>query len=338
MKKKENANIILSEIDDVSTNYIIDWFLLYDEKFIRYNGIKNEKSIFNFDKVLYNLNLENDSFDLLSKNNFKLNSSSLKSIWYRRPFIGVSDFTKIEKSNFDNRINFNLIENNILYHNKVFKDIIIDSFNSAAKKIGTYEKNSLNKFIILKKAKKIGLDIPNTIVTNSQSKAISFLKKNNFEIITKPLYEVISFSIDDYVYVSLTSVITKPSEIPNSFSITLFQNCIEKEYEVRVFYLDGNFYSMAIFSQNNTKTKIDFRDYDQEKMNKMVAFKLENTIEIKIEKLMKELKLNTGSIDLIKSKDGKYYFLEINPIGQFDFLSKNCNYNIEHKIAKYLSS
>ncbi|MDO9254630.1 MAG: hypothetical protein Q7U54_03885 [Bacteroidales bacterium] len=52
---------------------------------------------------------------------------------------------------------------------------------------------------------------------------------------------------------------------------------------------------------------------------------------------MKKLKLNMGSIDIIKSIEGKYYFLEINPVGQYDFVSFHCNYNIHMEIAKYLS-
>ena len=48
---------------------------------------------------------------------------------------------------------------------------------------------------------------------------------------------------------------------------------------------------------------------------------------------MQKLDLETGSIDLIKSTNGEYYFLEINPNGQFGMTSYPCNYNLEEKVA-----
>ena len=51
---------------------------------------------------------------------------------------------------------------------------------------------------------------------------------------------------------------------------------------------------------------------------------------------MKHIGLNTGSIDMIKSVDGNYYFLEVNPSGQFGMTSFPCNYNLHEKVADYL--
>jgi len=50
---------------------------------------------------------------------------------------------------------------------------------------------------------------------------------------------------------------------------------------------------------------------------------------------MLSLDLNCGSLDFIKSGD-KYYFLEVNAIGQFLGLSFICNYSLEKEIATYL--
>ena len=59
-------------------------------------------------------------------------------------------------------------------------------------------------------------------------------------------------------------------------------------------------------------------------------------IENNLAELMKHLNLNSGSIDLIYGCDKKYYFLEVNPVGQFGMTSYPCNYYIEKKIANYL--
>ncbi|MPT35513.1 MAG: hypothetical protein E2604_10600 [Flavobacterium sp.] len=58
---------------------------------------------------------------------------------------------------------------------------------------------------------------------------------------------------------------------------------------------------------------------------------------IKLKKLMKVLKLNSGSIDMLVSSNNEYVFLEVNPIGQFGQVSKPCNYYLEKQIAKELN-
>ncbi|WP_228414336.1 hypothetical protein [Chryseobacterium sp. CH21] len=114
-----------------------------------------------------------------------------------------------------------------------------------------------------------------------------------------------------------------------------FQEKIEKDFEIRTFYLNGHCWSMAIFSQNDEQTKTDFRKYNKKKPNRNVPYLLPKHIEDKIELLMKSLDINCGSLDFIKAGE-KYYFLEINPIGQFSSLSRTCNYALEQKLAEYL--
>lgn len=86
---------------------------------------------------------------------------------------------------------------------------------------------------------------------------------------------------------------------------------------------------MAILSQSDEKTKIDFRKYNEEKPNRNVPFKLPDDIDQKIKQLFKYLDLNTGSVDLIVDHQENFYFLEINPVGQFGMVSYPCNYFLE---------
>src|SRR5690606_10463706 len=114
---------------------------------------------------------------------------------------------------------------------------------------------------------------------------------------------------------------------------SLVMEMIEKKYEIRTFYLNGVFYSMAIFSQSQDQTKVDFRKYAT---NRTTPYKLPNTIEKQLQKVFEEFNLNTGSADIILDKNNKYIFLEINSVGQFDMTSRPCNYNLHRKVANYL--
>jgi hypothetical protein len=39
---------------------------------------------------------------------------------------------------------------------------------------------------------------------------------------------------------------------------------------------------------------------------------------------------------MIVTPEGEYVFLEVNPTGQFGWVSDNCNYYLEEKIANHL--
>jgi D-alanine-D-alanine ligase-like ATP-grasp enzyme len=61
-------------------------------------------------------------------------------------------------------------------------------------------------------------------------------------------------------------------------------------------------------------------------------------VEKKIYILMKRLGINSGSIDMVYTKDGRFVFLEVNPVGQFAQVSMPCNYFLEREIAYELSN
>ena len=67
------------------------------------------------------------------------------------------------------------------------------------------------------------------------------------------------------------------------------------------------------------------------------VFKLPKYIEIEMIKILNKLELNCCSIDFVIDKKNILYFLEINPIGQFGFVSKRCNYNLEKIMMEELT-
>ena len=52
--------------------------------------------------------------------------------------------------------------------------------------------------------------------------------------------------------------------------------------------------------------------------------------------LLETLHLEFGAIDFILGEDGEYYFLEINPNGQWAWIECRTNYRIAAEIAKLL--
>jgi len=195
--------------------------------------------------------------------------------------------------------------------------------------------NRINKLHVLQAAEEKGLLIPKTEVMTSKLALEAFLATYK-KLILKPLSEVIYLQDEgDAHYNMLSKVIDEKTlkYVPQQFFPSLVQQAIEKKMEIRVFYLYGKFYSMAIYSQNNKNTKTDFRNYDHQRPNRTVPYQLPQGIEGKLDTLMKGLGFNTGSIDLILTPEGDYVFLEINPEGQFGMVSHPCNYFLEREMA-----
>lgn len=183
-------------------------------------------------------------------------------------------------------------------------------------------------------AKACGLEVPSfEIITNSDHLTRS--KKKFGKAVSKAISNGIYNELNGYRFYTYTELIDEELyQAPNlQFFPSLVTQLIEKEYEIRSFYIDGRFYSMAIFSQSNEQTKIDFRKYAD---NRKEPYKLPLDIEEKTRSVFQALKLNTGSIDYIVDKKGRHLFLEINPVGQYGMTSFPCNYNLSEIIANYL--
>jgi glutathione synthase/RimK-type ligase-like ATP-grasp enzyme len=195
-----------------------------------------------------------------------------------------------------------------------------------------FKNTKLNQLL---KAYECGLTIPKTYITNSKEQLTNIIEEKS-SYITKAMYEGIGFNINEDSYTTYTSRININQFSSNIFLPSLVQKEITKKYEVRTFILGKKDYSMAIFSQGNRQTEVDYRQYDSSVPNKKAPFALPEMIKEKVLSLMDKMNLKTGSIDFIVDMDDNYYFLEINPYGQFGMVSIPNNYNLEHEFAKYL--
>ncbi|REC77617.1 grasp-with-spasm system ATP-grasp peptide maturase [Chryseobacterium elymi] len=298
--------LIFSDNNDRTTIEVIRWLVALSKDFILVN-----------DDEFFDIKVDKKRFFLQSqKNSFFLDD--IQSVWYRR---GGLFFKRYQYSN--NSIN--------IYMNETqhwLEDYILKTLESK-KHINKQSNSHVNKLLVLEYAQNIELNVPEYFLAENTDEVI--LSKTITKAITgNASLDNISDNKDGMLY---TSIIDKKEK--ESFFISFFQEKIEKDFEIRTFYLNGECYSMAIFSQNDDQTKTDFRKYNNEKPNRNIRYNLPKDIEVKIQKLMQMLDLNCGSLDFIKSGD-LYYFLEVNPVGQFANVAYHCNYPLFKKIADYL--
>lgn len=227
------------------------------------------------------------------------------------------------------------------YENKCY-EVLNDAYllQKAAYKIGTRMADfKFNRLDVMLEAKKQKLKIPHTLITSSKKKLQDFYNLHSIKngIISKRILDGYYYEDDKYSYnfnltFSITSEIIK--EVPNEFAISIFQERIIADFEIRVIYIDGNFFSACIYNFDNN---IDYRT-KLWNMNdiRITPLTLPCDIENKIVKVFKKFDMNFGSADLMYSND-EYYFLEINPTGQISFINNACNYYIENIMAEKLT-
>lgn len=196
---------------------------------------------------------------------------------------------------------------------------------------------SVRKFSALRHAARAGLEVPPTLVTNSRARLEAFRRAHG-RVVCKPIRDGDAFAAGGKQYCAFTAEVTDDVvvSLPATFFPTLLQPRVEKAYEIRVFYLAGRCWPMAIFSQNDPQTSADFRHYNQRRPNRTVPFRLPAVVEERCRTLMAALGLTTGSLDFIRTPGGGYVFLEVNPVGQLGMVSAPCNYQLERHVAEYL--
>ncbi|MGD9493530.1 MAG: hypothetical protein AB7V36_09240 [Bacteroidales bacterium] len=194
----------------------------------------------------------------------------------------------------------------------------------------------LNKLTALYIAKKVGFLVPPSMIIENKQQLQSFFLKS-CKVFLKPMSDLRLFEKNGKTYTFDNKPYLNDSFLEGNeeFYNSLIQTYIEKKYELRVFVFKTKIYAMAIFSQRNKKTMYDFRDYSV--LVPYTPYKLSTVVENQILHFMKEMDIDTGSIDFIVDNQGDLYFLEINPVGIFDMVSSPCKYHIEKDIAYFLT-
>lgn len=197
----------------------------------------------------------------------------------------------------------------------------------------------VNKLQVLLEATKHGLKVPTSLVCTQKDQLTKFSQKHSTALISKPIQDALYFFDQHHKYYSYTSKVSHiVDQMPENFYPSLFQEEVKKAYELRIFFDGDGYYPMAIFTKQIEGCVVsDSRSNHSDAPNRMVPYRLPASVERKLKALMKTLGLTTGSIDMMVTKAREFVFLEVNPSGQFGFLSYHCNYQIEQKIALKIS-
>ena len=182
----------------------------------------------------------------------------------------------------------------------------------------------------LRLAREIGLIIPETLITNDPAAARQFIEGDG-KVICK------AFSATEANWRETRLV--REEELANIESVryapVIFQRYIEAVYDLRITMVGSEIFAAAIHSQETAYT-IDCRiDIGRARIE---AVSLPELVQAQLHRLMDELGLIYGAIDMRLQPDGTYVFLEINPAGQFLFIEMATQQPIARCMATTLAA
>ncbi len=128
-------------------------------------------------------------------------------------------------------------------------------------------------------------------------------------------------------------------DLPIKLCPAIYQNMIEKKFELRVVVLGEKIIAAKLNSQAHDHSRLDWRLDAYKEVMSIEPYFLSDADNDKIKEFMGKIGLVMGSLDFIVDVDDKLVFLEVNEQGQFLFLDRQCpGLNILQETCAFISS
>lgn len=178
-----------------------------------------------------------------------------------------------------------------------------------------YKANS--KLLQLQLAKQLGLNFPETLISNNLEDLKNFIKKNHPNETIYKTFAPNTWEENDEMFSFYTTVISEdllPSSSVLALTPGIYQRRINKLFEVRATFFGNTNISVKIL---NSAEDVDWRLKSRIAGLKIEPITLCADIEKKCLLMMKKLGIVFGCFDFIVTDDNQYVFLEVNEMGQF---------------------
>lgn len=184
----------------------------------------------------------------------------------------------------------------------------------------------------LRVAQKHGLTVPATLVSNEGEELIRFAEGAASGVICKPLSRSLLVSDEEELAVYTHRVEAdelREWQAELSQCPTLLQAFVEGT-DVRVTVIGEDIYTVAVETED--EAHLDWRH--RENVVSYSVRELPEAMESKIRGMMEILDILYGAFDFILTDDGEWYFLEVNPAGQWAWLEIELDLPMRESFAK----
>lgn len=181
-----------------------------------------------------------------------------------------------------------------------------------------------DKGVQLRLARRLGLAVPATLITNSPQRARAFCDR--FPEVVFKLINCPRIADDDMISWIGTNLLSDSDLAALDHLVAspgIFQERIPKRCDLRVTIVGNQVFPVEIHSQADARTSVDFRRTWLDEVplvhavHALPALVLQQCIA-----LARGLGLATCAIDLVLTPEGEYVFLEVNPGGQWGWIEE----------------
>jgi len=197
---------------------------------------------------------------------------------------------------------------------------------------------SLYKLSQLAVARRVGLHVPETLVTNEPDQAREFYDRFSGRVIYKLIGENTNFCFPRFEFPSgIPTLPCHQSDLAYFDQVKLaphlFQQRVEKTFEIRATIVGEEIFAAKIDSQKGD-SKLDWRmDYNVP----MSSIDLPDKVAEACLAMMRGFALNYAAFDFCVDAENRYFFLELNCAGQYLWLENRVGLPISRQLARLLS-
>lgn len=194
----------------------------------------------------------------------------------------------------------------------------------------------------LTRAQRCGLNVPETVVTSNEDEARQFCRRISAGVVVKPMasgyLERRRQPGDTVIYTrgftdSHHGLLKEIGACP-----VLFQQRIDKSLDVRVTVIDDHYSFISLKKHDLTGDQIlDIRRDNMRDVEYSPVDMPERDLE-SLKSLIRGYGLRFAAIDFAVDRVGKWYFLELNPNGQWAWLDIQAGFNIAENFVSALNS
>lgn len=304
--------LIISNIYDFSTDFVCQELSTRGIEYLRIN----RDDLVNYE--IYFNPLLPEITGTYNDLNFSVTSETLKSVYYRAPSFlrDIYQDTKNEEEQLIRTQWTAFLRYLIVFENAKWLNNPADIYKAEIKSYQLYIAN------------KIGFNVPETIITNK---------------ISEPLHDKVAIKSIDTAIVNIdtnegfvyTELYDKEELTEEAFSSPFFiQEGIVPKIDIRVTVVEEEVIAIKISDKKEKSSiDIDWRRLKNELSYEL--FELPETVENLCRELLKKLNLKFGGIDLVLQNE-KFFFIEINPTGEWSWLQQTTGVKIDSVIVNSL--
>ena len=193
---------------------------------------------------------------------------------------------------------------------------------------------SMMKTWQLPTARAVGLDVPDTLVTNDPDEARGFIDRVGLGNVVCKAFSATPENwretrvVEAAEYALLDRLVVAP---------VIFQELVPAEVDLRITVVGEEFFVAAVHSQE-LPYALDFRLFLEIGAGvRMEPATLPPDVEECLLRLLKQAGLRYGAIDMRRTPDGRHVFLEVNPAGQWRFVEEVTGQPITAAMARLLT-